>query len=198
MDFHHPINPASRRRNKYIICLTDILSKFVLAKAVRDNTVQTVVRFLKEDIISKFGTSRCILTDNSTHFTHTLTNELIKQIGSTHLYTTLYHPQWNGQVEIYNSMMDAKIAALSNIQKTDWDDQLPFVTLKYNTSTHSSTKQTPFEIMYGRTPILPLDYQENDVTISHDSEHEKNLNQFLTKLNKQARINIIKNQERYK
>ncbi|CAF1375006.1 unnamed protein product [Rotaria sordida] len=52
--------------------------------------------------------------------------------------------------------------------------------------------------MYGRTPILPLDYQENDVTISHDSEHEKKLNQFLTKLNKQARINIIKNQERYK
>ncbi|CAF4644584.1 unnamed protein product, partial [Rotaria sp. Silwood1] len=198
MDFHGPINPPSRRGNKYIICLTDILSKFVVAKAVRDNTAQTVAKFLKEEIISKFGTPRCILTDNGTHFTSTLMNELIKQIGSTHLYTTPYHPQSNGQIERYNSTMDAKIAALSNIQKTDWDDQLPFVTFNYNTSIHSSTKQVPFEMMYGRTPILPFDYQEDNVTIVPDNEHVKKLNQFLTKLNEQARINIIKNQERYK
>ncbi|CAF3894349.1 unnamed protein product [Rotaria sordida] len=198
MDFHGPINPTSRRGNKYIICLTDILSKFVVTKAVRDNTAQTAVKFLKEDVISKFGTPRCILTDNGTHFTSTIMNELIKQIGSTHLYSTPYHPQSNGQVERYNSTMDAKIAALSNIQKTDWDDQLPFVTFNYNTSIHSSTKQIPFEMMYGRTPILPFDYQEDNVTIQYDNEHVKKLNEFLAKLNAQAKINIIKNQERYK
>ncbi|CAF3051359.1 unnamed protein product [Rotaria sp. Silwood2] len=198
MDFHGPITPTSQRGNKYIISLTDILSKFVVTKAVRDNTAQTAVRFLKEDIISKFGTPRCILTDNGTHFTSTLMNELIKQIGSTHLYSTPYHPQSNGQVERYNSTMDAKIAALSNLRKTDWDDQLPFVTFNYNTSIHSSAKLIPFELMYGRTPILPFDYQEDNVKITYDPEHAKKLNQFLTKLNEQAKINIIKNQERYK
>ncbi|CAF1233769.1 unnamed protein product [Rotaria magnacalcarata] len=64
MDFHGPITPASQRGNKYIICLTDVLSKFIITKAVRDNTTHTAVRFLKEDIISKFGTPRCILTGN--------------------------------------------------------------------------------------------------------------------------------------
>ncbi|CAF4416553.1 unnamed protein product [Rotaria sp. Silwood2] len=198
MDFHGPINPTSRRGNKYIICLTDILSKFVVTKAVRDNSAQTAAKFLKEDIISKFGTPRCILTDNGTHFTSTIMNELIKQIGSTHLYTTLYHPQSNGQVERFNSTMDAKISALSNLQKTDWDDQLPFVTFNYNTTIHASTKQIPFEMMYGRTPILPLDYQDNNVTLSYDPEHSKKLNQFLAKVNEQAKQNIIKNQARYK
>ncbi|CAF4248808.1 unnamed protein product, partial [Adineta steineri] len=53
MGFHRPITPTSRRGNKYIISLTDILSKFVVTKAVRDNSAQTVVRFLKEDIITK-------------------------------------------------------------------------------------------------------------------------------------------------
>ncbi|CAF1248724.1 unnamed protein product [Rotaria sordida] len=89
-------------------------------------------------------------------------NELIKQIGSTHLYSTPYHPQTNGQVERYNSTMDAKIAALSNLRKTDWDDQLPFVTFNYNTSIHSSTKQIPFEMMYGRSPVLPFDHQDTN------------------------------------
>ncbi|CAF1069288.1 unnamed protein product, partial [Rotaria magnacalcarata] len=198
MDFHGPITPTTQRGNKYIISLTDVLSKFVITKAVRDNTTLTAVRFLKEDIISKFGTPRCILTDNGTHFTSTMMDELVKQIGATHLYSTPYHPQTNGQVERYNSTMDAKIAALSNLRKTDWDDQLPFVTFNYNTSIHSSTRQIPFEMMYGRSPVLPFDHQDTNVTLSYDPEHSKKLNQFLLKLNEQAKINIIKNQERYK
>jgi hypothetical protein len=198
MDFHGPITPTSQRGNKYIISLTDVLSKFVVTKAVRDNTAQTAVRFLKEDIITKFGTPRCILTDNGTHFTSSLMNELIKQIGATHLYSTPYHPQTNGQVERYNATMDAKIAALSNLRKTDWDDQLAFVTFNYNASIHSSTKQIPFEMMYGRTPILPFDHQDDNVTLSYDPEHTKKLNGYLTSLNEQAKSTIIKNQERYK
>ncbi|CAF3408778.1 unnamed protein product [Rotaria sp. Silwood2] len=198
MDFHGPITPTTQRGNKYIISLTDVLSKFVITKATRDNTTHTAVRFLKEDIISKFGTPRCILTDNGTHITSRMMDALIKQIGITHLYSTPYHPQTNGQVERYNSTMDAKIAALSNLRKTDWDDQLPFVTFNYNTSIHSSTKQIPFEMMYGRSPVLPFDHQDTNVTLSYDPEHSKKLNQFLAKLNEQAKINIIKNQEKYK
>lgn len=198
MDFHGPITPASQRGNKYIISLTDVLSKFVVTKAVRDNTAQTVVRFLKEEIISKFGTPQCILTDNGTHFTSALMNELLKQIGATHLYSTPYHPQTNGQVERYNSTMDAKIAALSNLNKTDWDDQLPFVTFNYNTWIHSSTQQIPFEMMYGRTAILPFDIQDSNVTLTYNNEHVNKLNQMLSKVNEQAKMVIIKNQEKYK
>ena len=198
MDFHGPIIPTSQRGNKYVIALTDVLSKFVVTKAVRDNSAQTAVRFLKEDIITKFGTPRCILTDNGTHFTASMMNELIKKIGATHLYSTPYHPQTNGQIERYNSTMDAKIAALSNLRKTDWDEQLSFVTFNYNTSTHASTKQIPFKMMYGRDPVLPFDYQDENVNLDHDPEHSKKLNEYLSKLNEQAKRNIISNQQQYK
>ncbi|CAF4308840.1 unnamed protein product [Rotaria magnacalcarata] len=53
-------------------------------------------------------------------------------------------------------------------------------------------------MMYGRSPVLPFDHQDTHVTLSYDPEHSKKLNQFLLKLNEQAKINIIKNQERYK
>ena len=198
MDFHGPITPSSQRGNKYIITLTDILSKFVIAKAVRDNSAQTAVRFLKEDVITKFGTPRCILTDNGTHFTSSLMNELIKQIGATHLYSTPYHPQTNGQIERYNSTMDAKIAALSNLRKTNWDEQLAFVTFNYNTSIHSSTKQIPFEMMYGRTPVLPFDTQDSNVTLSYDPEYLNKLKNYLSSLNQIAQNNILATQDTYK
>ena len=119
MDYHIPISPTSQCGTKYIMCLTDILSKLVITTAVHDNIAQTAVHFLKKDIITKFGTPRSIITDNKTHFTSTMMNELIKQIGATHLYSTPYHPQTNGQIERYYSTMNAKIAVLSNLHKTD-------------------------------------------------------------------------------
>ena len=78
------------------LCLINILSKFVITKAVHDNTAQTAVRFLKEDIITKVASPRSIITDDKTHFTSTLMNRLIKQIGATHSYSTPYRPQPNG------------------------------------------------------------------------------------------------------
>ncbi|CAF4490430.1 unnamed protein product [Rotaria socialis] len=126
MDFHGPITPTIKHGNKYIISLTDVLSKFVIAKAVRDCTASTAARFLTEEVILKYGTPKCILTDNGTHFTAAMMTELFKKIGITHLYSTPYHPMTNGQIERFNATMDAKIAALSNDKHTDWDEQLPF------------------------------------------------------------------------
>jgi hypothetical protein len=198
MDFHGPIVPASQRGNRYIISATDVLSKFVVTKAVRDCTAQTTARFIKEDIISKFGTPRCILTDNGTHFTASLMTELFKQLGITHLYATPYHPQTNGQIERYNSTMDAKIAILSNERKTNWDDQLPLVTFNYNSSIHASTNQVPFETMYGRRPTLPLDHQSDNVSLTHDPTYLKQLETYLSSMAEHAKQNIIDNQRQYK
>ncbi|CAF1107325.1 unnamed protein product [Didymodactylos carnosus] len=78
MDFHGPITPVSTQG---------------INRAVRDCTSQTAVRFLKEDVITKYGTPRCILTDNGTHFTAQMMDQLFKDIGATHLFSTPYHPQ---------------------------------------------------------------------------------------------------------
>ena len=198
MDFHGPIAPTSQRQNKYIISATDILSKFVVTKAVKDCTAKTAARFIKEDIISKFGTPRCILTDNGTHFTASMMEELFKHIGITHLYSTPYHPQTNGQIERYNATMDAKIAALSNERKTNWDEQLPLVTFNYNSSIHATTKQVPFEMMYGRPAVLPFDQQSDDVSIAYDPNHLKKLEHFLSSMTDHAKQNIISSQRQYK
>ncbi|CAF4544808.1 unnamed protein product, partial [Rotaria sp. Silwood2] len=124
MDFHGPITPTSKQGNRYIISLTDVLSKFVITRAVRDCSATTAVKFLINDVILKYGTPTCILTDNGTHFTSQVMNKLFENIGVTHLYSTVYHPQTNGQIERFNATMDGKIAALCNERRTDWDEVL--------------------------------------------------------------------------
>ena len=198
MDFHGPITPTSRRGNKYIISLTDILSKFTITKAVRDCTADTAARFLQEDVICKYGTPKHILTDNGTHFTSNMIQQLFHRLGIIHLYSTPYHPQTNGQIERFNSTMDAKIASLSNQSRSDWDDQLPFVTFNYNATRHSTTKTIPFELMYGRLPVFPSDPQHPLVSLSQDPQYCQQLNQHISNLTDITRHNITLTQQRYK
>jgi hypothetical protein len=198
MDFHGPIAPTSKHGNRYIISLTDVLSKFVIAKAVKDCSATTTVKFLINDVILKYGTPTCILTDNGTHFTSQLMNDLCQQLGVTHLYSTVYHPQTNGQIERFNATMDGKIAALCNERRTNWDEILQFVTFNYNTSIHAITKQIPFEMMHGRKAVLPFDQQHEVISIVQDPEHRQKITHYLNELTKEARENILKSQQQYK
>ncbi|CAF4546176.1 unnamed protein product [Didymodactylos carnosus] len=124
--------------------------------------------------------------------------ELFKRMGVTHLYAAPYHPQTNGQIERYNATIDAKITALSNERHTNWDEQLPFVTFNYNTSIHVTTGQTPFEMMYGRKPVLPFDQQPPLVSLPQDPEHVLKLNEYLSSLTGDAKRNILDQQQKYK
>ncbi|CAF4573546.1 unnamed protein product [Didymodactylos carnosus] len=94
--------------------------------------------------------------------------------------------------------MDAKIAALSNQQKTDWDEQLPFVTFNHNATVHSTTKQIPFEMVFGRAPKLPFDRQSEVVSLEQHPEHITKLKQYISSLENEAMKNIIKTQQQSK
>ena len=198
MDFHGPINPTTKKGNRYIIALTDVLSKFVITKAVKDCTATTAVEFLTNDVILKYGTPTCILTDNGSHFTAQVMNNLFQRLGVTHLYSTAYHPQTNGQIERFNATIDGKIATLCNENRTNWDEVLPFVTFNYNTSIHATTKHTPFELMHGRLAILPFDQQQSIITLQQDTTHGQKIKDYLSSLVNDARNNISKSQQQYK
>ena len=62
LDFVGPINPPSKQK-KYILLCTDYVTKWVEAKALPSATENSVVQFLFEDIFTRFGVPREIVTD---------------------------------------------------------------------------------------------------------------------------------------
>lgn len=62
LDFIGPINPPSKQK-KYILVCTDYVTKWVEAKALPSATENSVVQFLFEDIFTRFGVPREIVTD---------------------------------------------------------------------------------------------------------------------------------------
>ena len=55
-------------RNIYTLVVVDYISKWVEAVASRINNNKVIVKFLKENIFSRFGAPRAIISDNGTYF----------------------------------------------------------------------------------------------------------------------------------
>jgi hypothetical protein len=71
LDFVGPINPTSKNK-KYILVCTDYVTKWVEEKDLQAASEQSVVDFLFNDIFTRFGVPREIVTDQGTQFTSNL------------------------------------------------------------------------------------------------------------------------------
>jgi transposase InsO family protein len=95
LDFVGPINTASKNK-KYILVCTDYVTKWVEAKDLPAASEQSVVDFLFNDIFTRLGVPREILTDQGTQFTSHLVKDITEWYQIKHRKSTPYHPQENG------------------------------------------------------------------------------------------------------
>ena len=93
IDFMDPF--PSSFRNEYILVAIDYVSKWVEAVASKNNSHKTVLKFLKENILSRFGTPKAIISDQGVHFCNLPFENLMEKYAITHKTSTTYHPQTN-------------------------------------------------------------------------------------------------------
>lgn len=143
------------RKKRHVFVLIDYLTKWLIAVPVPDVTTASVIRVLRQDVIPQHGVMRKLITDKGTAFTSEAFAEEMKKLGVHHVLATTERPQTNGLVERANRTLVSVLKGFVNENQTDWDEHLPDATLCINTSQQSSTKRTPFELVHGRTAVLP-------------------------------------------
>ena len=79
--------------NQYILFGVDYVSKWVEAVACKTNDASVVLKFLKENIFTRFGTPRAIISDGGSHFCSKVFATLLKKYNITHKVATPYHLQ---------------------------------------------------------------------------------------------------------
>lgn len=141
-----------------VLVITDVFSKYSLAIPTQDQRASTVARVLVNEWFFKFGVPARIHSDQGRCFEATLIQQLCKLYGIEKSRTTPYHPAGNGQCERFNRTLHNLLRTLPVSRKRDWVACLPQLLFSYNTTPHSTTGESPYFLLFGQEPRLPLDF----------------------------------------
>ena len=133
-----------------ILLAVDYVSKWVEAIPTRTNDHRVVLKFLKEDIFSRFGMPCAIISDGGLHFCNRPFENLVKKYGVTHKVSTAYHPKTNGQVELSNKEIKHILEKTINPNLKDWSLRLTDAIWPYRTVFKTILSMSPYRLVYGK------------------------------------------------
>ncbi|CAI6376393.1 unnamed protein product [Macrosiphum euphorbiae] len=82
-------------------------------------------------------------------------------MGTSHRVPSPYHPQANRLVDRFNRTIKNSLLKIHLENVLKWPDVLQGVLFAYRTVPHTSTKYSPFYVLYQREAVLPVDIQHN-------------------------------------
>ncbi|KAJ0548437.1 putative nucleotidyltransferase, Ribonuclease H [Helianthus annuus] len=142
---------------KFIIVAVDYFTKWVEAKALASTMSNVVKRFIWKQIICRFGLPLRIITDNGTNFAADDLERWFKELHIEHTFSSVAHPQWNGQVEAVNKSIVDGIKARLGEKRRGWVDELPSILWAHRTMPKTSNGETPFSLVYGSEAVIPAE-----------------------------------------
>ena len=193
--------PNSNDGNKYVLVITEYLTKWVECYAMANQEAVTVAQKF-EDYLARHGTPRSLLTDQGRNFESALLQEICRRYGIEKRSTSPYHPQCNGQTERFNRTMNEMLSQYVSQNEKDWDIWLPSVLFAYRSAVHASTGKTPFEMLYGRRPRLPIECEipcfDAALTKGTPKRYVSLVKSTIESLHDQAQRNLRRSQARQK
>ena len=141
-----------------VLVLQDHFSKYIVAYVVKDQTACTAAETLRNGYFRLFGAPAYLVSDQGKAFMGHVIMYLCELYGVQKLRTSPYHAQTNGQVEHMNQMIICMIGKLEEDRKACWSKHLPELLLAYNATCSAVTGYSPYYLLFGRRPRIPVDY----------------------------------------
>ena len=89
-------------------------------------------------------------------FKNTLMDQVLQQLGIDRIFSAPYHPQSNVNLEVFHKYLKPTLKKLCEKDPMNWDKYLNQALTSYRITPNVATAETPFFLVYGRDPNLPL------------------------------------------
>lgn len=173
---------SDQSNTKDILVLTDHFTKYAVAIPTPNQKAKTVAKRLWENFIVHYGIPERLHTDQGPDFESHLIKELCNIGGIKKTRTTPYHPRGN-PVERFSQTLLSMLGRLEPEQKERWKEYVKPLVHAYNCTKNEVTGYTPFELMFGRSPKLPVDLAfglpVRDAASTSHSQYVQNLRSWL-------------------
>nr|KAG5712759.1 hypothetical protein BaRGS_029814 [Batillaria attramentaria] len=142
---------------QHVLVMVDHFTRYALAVPTRNMTAKTTADVFFSNFVVHYGIPRRLHSDQGANFVGRIIQELCKLLGCSKSQTTVYHPMGNGMCERFNRTILDMLGTLPPQQKSDWKSHIAALVHAYNCTRHESTGFSPYELMFGREPRLPVD-----------------------------------------
>ena len=83
-------------------------------------------------------------------------DKVLLQLGIECIFSTPYYRQSNGKLEVFHKYLKPTLKKLFEKDPRNWDKYTNQVLASYRVMPNLTTAETPFFLVYGRDPNLPL------------------------------------------
>ncbi|KAL4580201.1 hypothetical protein LXL04_016385 [Taraxacum kok-saghyz] len=149
--------PMAPGKLKFLVVAIDYFSKWVEAEPLAVISGKNIVKFVWRQIVCRFGLPNVIISDNGKQFASNPFTGWCKKMNIQQKFSSVAHPQANGQVEVTNRTIVKGIKTRLGRAKGSWVDELQSVLWSYRTTVRTATQETPFSLVYGSEAIIPVE-----------------------------------------
>jgi transposase InsO family protein len=185
-----------------IMTIVDAFTSYAIAVPISNESAATFVKVIYENVICVHGCPKRIITDRAQGFIAKVIKGLCERLDVKKIETSGYMPQANGKVERYHKVLGAALTiyaidkrrwfeylTIYAVDKRKWFEYVHAVVFAYNVSVHASTGYSPYQLVYGRDPRLPLDIllEDNDTEYVDEAQFGLTVSQTVRDTFKKVR-----------
>ena len=147
---------TSTSGNKHILTIIDHLTGWLEAFPIPDKSADTIVATFINEYLQVHMCPPYILSDNGTEFKNSLMDQVPQQLGIDRIFSAPYYHQSSGKLEVFHKFLKPTLKKLCEKDTANWDKYLNQVLASYRITPNLATAESPFFLVYGRDPNLPL------------------------------------------
>jgi len=139
----------------YILGCVDFLSLWSVLLPARSTSAEETTQLLHDNIFMVYG-CLTLISDRGAAFRSKLVRSLCKMLGMSQIFTSSRHRQSNSKCEAYNkNILNSLKTRCESVY--NWPSFLPVIKHAFRTSVLKHIGVSPFEILFGQKPRLPIE-----------------------------------------
>jgi translation initiation factor IF-1 len=190
--------PKTKKGRDIIFVIVNHFSKMThFIPCHKSDNASHVANLFFTEIIHLHGVSNTIVSNTDAKFLSYFWRTFWFKLGTKLLFFTTCHPQTDGQIEVVNRTLSTMLWVVLKTNLKLCEECLSYIKFTYNRSVHSTTKVSPFQVVYGFNPRAPIDLfllPPSETTCFDASQQSE----FILKMHETTKLNIKRINEKYR